>query len=114
MAVDPKEFEKFKDDAVRSRELEDAIGRYRMALFLAALGPAALAAVRVLEYAAGPGIRWAILATAPAGVALLILRFLQIPPHAKMSKAVLMIGALTLAAAGATFVLARKFSMLPF
>ncbi len=114
MAVETKEFEKFKDDAVRNREVEEAIGKYRMALFLAVLGPGALLVIRLLEYPAERWMLWAAVATAPASLALLLFRFLGIPASAKFSRTVLMMGLVTLAAAGATFVLGRRFSLLPF
>jgi hypothetical protein len=114
MSIDPKEFEKFKDDAVRYRETDEAIGKYRLALFLAILGPGAILVLHLLEIPPERWMKWAIVASAPASVALLVFRFLQIPLAAKLSKPVLMIGLGTLAAAAATFVLGRRFSLLPF
>jgi hypothetical protein len=114
MAYKPEEFEKFKDEHVRAREVEDGIGRFRMGLFVAALGPAALVALNYSGFLplTSKALALAIYATAPAGLLLGFVNFLRLPGEAKFSRMALSIGFLTLAAAAGTFILARKFSVL--
>ncbi len=112
---DPRnpDYHKYADDQVRTRESEDAIGRLRLALFLAALGPAVLLLAKITELGLPRGFRIGVLATAPLGILLLVVRFIQLPSDDKTRKGPLTILVLTLIAAAATFVLAKKFSMFP-
>lgn len=115
MKPDPKEFEKFKDDAVRARELDDGLARLRAALFLAVLGPAAIGVAWALEALpfARREIAWGVYATAPLAGILLVVNYLRLPSEGKVSRAAGSIALLTVAAAVATVVLARRFSIFP-
>ena len=107
------DYKKYADDQVRTRELEDSIGRLRLALFLAALGPIVLGLSKYMDFALPTIARIGVLATAPLGLLLLVIRYLQVPSDQKVHKTPLTILVLTVAAAIATFILAKKFSMFP-
>ncbi len=115
MRPDPREFEKFKDEAVRARELDEALARLRTALFVAALGPAAIGAAWAVEALpfARREIAWAVWATAPLAGLLFAINYLRLPAGGKASRAALSVLVLTAAAAAATLVLARRFSIFP-
>jgi hypothetical protein len=114
MGYDTKEFEKFKDDAVRGRELDEAIGKYRMGLFLAVLGPGAILVMYVLGIVPGREVRWGVVATVPLSLLVTGIRWLGLPSGAKFARQTLSIGFMTLAAVAATFILGKRFSLLPF
>lgn len=107
------DYHKYADDQVRNRELEDSIGKLRLALFLAALGPAVLILSKIMAFGLPKIAKFGILATAPLGLLLMVVRFIQVPSEHKATKTPLTILVLTVAAAIATFILARKFSMFP-
>ncbi len=107
------DYHKYADDQVRIREHEDAIGRLRVGLFLAVLGPVVLGLSKIMEFDLPKIVRLAVLATAPLGILVMIIRYMQVPSAHKAAKATLSIVILTVAAAIATFILAKKFSLLP-
>ena len=107
------DYKKYADDQVRTRELEDAIGRLRLGLFLAALGPVILFLAHFLGFDLPKIVRLGLLATAPLGILVTIIRFAQVPSEHKFTKSPLTVLVLTFVAAIATFVLAKKFSLLP-
>jgi hypothetical protein len=107
------DYHKYADDQVRTRELEDAIGRLRLALFVAALGPAILTLSWITTIGLAKPVRVAVLATAPIGLLLMIFRYVQVPPEHRTSRIPVTILVSTVAAAIGTFVLAKKFSMFP-
>jgi hypothetical protein len=115
MRPDPREFEKFKDEAVRARELDEALARLRTSLFVAALGPAAIGAAWALE--ALPfgrrEIAWGVLATVPLAGLLFVINYFRLPAEGKVSRAALSILLLTAAAAAGTLILAGRFSIFP-
>lgn len=107
------DYRKYADDQVRTRELEDAIGRLRLAFFLAALGPIVLGLAKVMEFDLPRILKIGVLATAPLGILLMIIRYMQVPSQHKASRGAVTILVMTVAAAIATFILAKKFSMFP-
>jgi hypothetical protein len=114
--TDPKEnpdYHKYADDQVRIREFEDAVGRLRMALFIAALGPIILTLCGIIGIPMAKAVKVAVLGTAPAGILLLILRYAQVPAENRKHKIPMTILLLTIAAAAGTFILAKKFSLFP-
>jgi hypothetical protein len=66
-----------------------------------------------LEFGLPKIVRLGVLATAPLGILLTIIRFAQVPSDYKFTKTPLMVLILTFAAGVATFILAKKFSLLP-
>lgn len=107
------DYKKYADDQVRTRELEDAIGRLRLALFVAVLGPIVLVLSKFLSFGLPRILKIGVLATVPLALLLLVIRFIQVPTEHKASKSALGILVMTVAAAIATFILAKQFSMFP-
>ncbi len=113
MKDDPNEYLKFKDEAVRSREREEAISRLRMAAFLAFLGPLTIGLQRAFAFELQKWMVYGILGSAPLAIVVLIVNFIRVPTDSKTSPPVLMVGFLTLIGVVATFVLATYFHLLP-
>lgn len=113
MARNPKEYEKFKDEAVRDRELVAAMGRLHLAQAVAFLGPLAIIVMKVLDYTPPKNLMYAVLATAPLGIVILAINYFRLPPDAMGSKPALTVLILTIIAGAATLVLSHRFSMLP-
>jgi len=107
------EYHKFADQQVHNREDNDAIGRLRLALFVAALGPGASILLHTIGYDPARVIRIGILATMPIAIVLLIMNFIRLPGRVKGSKATITIIIMTVVAVCATFPVARHFSLLP-
>jgi hypothetical protein len=108
------EYHKFADSAVRAREDEEGMGRLRMALFWAVIGPLACTAIRILKLEPPRAAVWGILATIPLSVLLLLLNYIRLPGRLKFSGSALTIVFGTLACAGATFALYNVFSLSSF
>jgi|ERR1043166_990310 hypothetical protein len=107
------EYHKFADEQVRSRELGEAIGRLRMALFVAALGPGASIILHTIKYDPANFVKLFILGTIPLSLLLLAVNFVRLPGKAKGSVAAVFIVMATVIAAGVTYPLARYFSLTP-
>jgi predicted cobalt transporter CbtA len=106
------EYQKFADDAVRSREKEEGFGRLRLGVFWGVAGSLAVFLTHMLKLEPLP--RWvaiAIVATAPLAVIVLIVNFIRLPNVHKASPQAIMIGFLTLVGAGATIALANYFEL---
>src|SRR5687767_9381485 len=112
MSPQNPEYEKFKDTAVRARELEEAIGRLRLAVFWAALGPASVGLIHLLKITPGKPVVYGILATIPLSLVALVVYYLRLPPDAKGSRSALTTAFFTVLFAVATLVLAAHFSLL--
>lgn len=108
------EAHKFADSAIRSREDEEGYGRLRMALFVAALGPLSAVAIKFLNLTPPKQAVWAILATMPASVLLLITNYIRLPNRLKTGTQALTLAFMALLAAGSTFVLYHLFSLSSF
>lgn len=105
------EAHKFADSAVRAREDEEGYGRLRMALFVGMLGPLACAAIKFMSLTPPKQAVWGILATMPASILLLIMNYIRLPNRLKAGASALTMLFMTLASAGATFVLYHLFSI---
>jgi predicted cobalt transporter CbtA len=106
------EYQKFADDAVRSREKEEGFGRLRIGIFWGVAGALAVFLTHMLKLHPLP--RWAAIAivgTAPLAVIMLIVNFIRLPNVHKSSPQAIMIGFLTLLAAGATIALSNYFEL---
>jgi membrane associated rhomboid family serine protease len=106
------EYQKFADDAVRSREKEEAFGRLRIGIFWGVAGALAIFLSHMLKWEPVP--RWAAIAmvgTAPLAVVMLIVNFIRMPNVHKSSPQAIMIGFITIIAAGATIALANVFEL---
>ena len=113
MKTDPKaEYEKFADAAVHSRREEEGMGRIRMASFVGMAGPLACVLIKVLELSVPKPVVWAILATVPLSLILLVVNYIRLPASLKLSAATIVVALMTLVGAGATFILASQFSLL--
>lgn len=108
-----KDYHKFADDQVHNREDDSAIGRLRVALFLAALGPGAAILFHTIKYDPDRFIKFGMLATIPLAIVLLIVNFIRLPNRVKGRPATITIVLMTIAAVVATFPVARLFSLLP-
>ena len=108
------EAHKFADSAVRAREDEEGYGRLRMALFVSVLGPLSCAAIKFMSLTPPKLAVWGILATIPASIILLILNYIRLPNRLKVGSSALTMVFMTLAGAGATFVLYHLFSISSF
>jgi hypothetical protein len=112
--ADKKEHEKYADEQVRDRTLSEAMGRLRLALFVAALGPMSCVLIHLIQFTPeGNNIRYGILATIPAALLLLVINYARLPGAAKVSSKALGVLALTLGLAASTYLVARMFSLLP-
>lgn len=107
------EYHKFADDQVRDRELGEALGRLRMAVFVAALGPGACIVFNTIKFDPPNLLRYGILATMPLALFLLIVNFVRLPAKSKGSVTAVIIILITLLAVGATYPLAAHFSLTP-
>jgi hypothetical protein len=105
------EYHKYADEAVRSRALIEGLARLRSGLFWGALGPLAIGIMQVLKYTPSRYVAIAVLATIPISLFQLVVNYIRLPAPAKLSGQALGVIFLTLAAAGATFVLALTFSI---
>ncbi|HYF00879.1 MAG TPA: hypothetical protein VEJ18_18300 [Planctomycetota bacterium] len=102
------EYRKFVDESVVARELEDTIGRLRLSLFLAMLGPIILGMARVLQQKSLPEtLILALYATGPAALVLFVVTWLRAPAHARAHRKTLTHLLLTVAASAGTFVLVQ-------
>ncbi len=107
-----KDYQKFADDAVHTRALEDGISRLRMALFVAALGPLGIGAIRLFNVQQPAAwMKYGILGTAPVGFLLLLINFVRMPAAGKFGKITFVTAALTIAACAGTLFLTRHFSL---
>lgn len=107
------EYHKYADEQVRNRALGDAMGRLRMAVFVAAVGPGACILMNTMKYAPSNLVRYAIQGTALLAVVILVLNYVRLPGKARSSGMAVSILVFTLLLAGATYPLARLFSLLP-
>jgi hypothetical protein len=101
------EYQKYADDAVRGRAKEDAYGRLRFNLFIAAAGPLAIIALHLLKFEPNKIIAMGIIGTAPLAVVLLIINFIRVPNELKATPFVLLVSLATLVASGATLAMAK-------
>lgn len=107
MSEHKHEYQKYADDAVRSREKEEGFGRLRFGLFWAFAGPMAIVLLHLTKVEPQRWMAIAIVGTAPLAIVLLILNFIRLPNESKASPAALLIGLMTLVGAGATFAMAK-------
>ena len=102
------EYRKFVDETVVNRELEDTVGRLKLAVFIAALGPIVLGMAKVLQATTLPReLILALYATGPAGVAVFLVQWIRAPQHARKHPKTWYHLLYTLAAGAATFVLVQ-------
>jgi hypothetical protein len=101
------EYQKFADDAIRSREREEGFGRLRFSLFLAALGPLAMGVIKVAHFEPAKWMAYGIVGCAPLSILLLITNYIKLPNDSKMATSAFMIAFLTLLGAGLTLFLAK-------
>ena len=108
--ADPSNYQKYADGAVRERAFEEGLGRLRMGMFVAILGPLALGVVWLLGVAAREitWLRYAILATAPLGALLGIINYFRVPGAGKLSGRAIFLLILTLVFAAVTVTLGRS------
>jgi hypothetical protein len=112
--ADKHEYQKYADEQSRNRELSEAMGRLRLALFVAAVGPMACVLLHLLQFTPeGNNLRYGILATIPAALLLLIINYARLPGASKLSSKALGVLGLTLGLAASTYLVARMFSLLP-
>ena len=107
MSAPKNEYQKYADDAVRSREKEEGFGRLRFSLFWAAAGPMAIILLHLTKFEPQRWMAIAIVGTAPLAIVLLIINFIRLPNESKASASALLIGLMTLVGAGATFAMAK-------
>jgi len=101
------EYQKYADDAVRSREKEEGFGRLRFCLFWAAAGPLAIIAVHLLKIEPQKWMALAIIGTEPLAIVLLIVNYIRLPNDHKASAPAMLIALMTLVGAAATFAMAK-------
>jgi hypothetical protein len=110
---EPKEFEKFVDDAIVYRELETTTGRLRFSLFITALSPILMGLLYVTKkLPPAKPLLMAILAAPAIGIVLMLIHYGRAPEHAKKHKTTLQILLYTSALAVGAYVLAGYFSLL--
>ena len=103
---DDPEYRKFVDESVVAREIEDALGRFKLSIFLAMLGPIVLGMARVLQQKTLPTpLILALYATGPAAVILFAVNWVRAPQHARIHPKTLTHFLVTLAASAATVIL---------
>src|SRR5258708_1356713 len=90
------EYQKYADDAVRSRAKEEGFGRLRFCLFWAAAGPLAIIALHLLKVEPQKWMAMAIIGTAPLATALLIVTYIPPPNAHKASAPAMLIALMTL------------------
>jgi hypothetical protein len=101
------EYQKYADNAVRSREKEEGMGRLRFCLFLAAAGPLAIIALHLLKIEPQKWMAMIIIGLGPLAVVMLIVNYIRLPNDSKASAPALLIGLMTLVGAGATLAMAK-------
>jgi hypothetical protein len=105
------EYQKYADDAVRSREREEGLARLRMSPFLGIAGALACFVVHLTNFEGPPWMGKAIVALAPLAIVLLIINYIRLPNDAKLSATAMMIALITLVSAGATGALAMMWGI---
>src|SRR5882672_552506 len=85
------EYQKFADDAVRSRAKEEGFGRLRFGFFWAVAGPLAILALHILKFEPQKWMVMAIMGTAPLAIVLLVVNFIRLPNDSKASAPALLI-----------------------
>jgi hypothetical protein len=105
------EYQKYADDAVRSRDREEGFGRLRFNLFLGVAGPLACFLVHLTEFNPPDMMAKGILALSPLAVILLIINFIRLPNASKASASALLISLGTLAGAAANLALAKMWGI---
>lgn len=108
------EYQKYADDAVRTRAKEEGFGRLRFNLFIAVAGPLACFLVHLLKFEPQKWMVMGILATAPLSVVLLIVNFIRLPNESKASAPALLMSLMTLVGAAATFPVAKLFDLMKY
>jgi hypothetical protein len=101
------EYQKYADDAVRTRQKEEGFGRLRFCLFWAAAGPLAIIALHLLKFEPQRWMAMAIVGTAPLAIVLLIINYIRLPNDSKASAPALLIALMTLVGAAATLAMAK-------
>ncbi len=104
--------DKYADQSVRDRLLEDSIARLRGALFTAAIGPLAIGAFYFMKYQPPAWMKVAVVATAPLAFLLLMISYFRIPGAGKTTGRAVRILLLTLALAIATPILGSALKIL--
>ena len=107
------DYHKFADDQVRNRELGESMGRLRMALFVAALGPGTSIILHTINYDPANFVKYLILGTIPLSLLLLVVNFIRLPGKSKGSAQAIFILMTALLCAAATFPIAQHFSLTP-
>ncbi|HLY08479.1 MAG TPA: hypothetical protein VKW04_04135 [Planctomycetota bacterium] len=105
------EYQKYADDAVRSRAREEGFGRLRFSLFWGVAGPLACFLVHLLKFDLQHWMSLAIVGTAPLAILLLVVNFIRLPNDAKASPPALLISLMTLLGAGATLALSKVWEI---
>ena len=105
------EYQKFADDAVRTREREEGFGRLRMGVFWGIAGSLASFLIHMLAYTPPKWMAMAIVGTAPLAVVVLIVNYIRLPNDQKLTSTALLIGFITLLGAAATILLARYYGI---
>src|SRR5579863_1656953 len=107
------EYQKFADSAVRAREREEGFGRLRMSGFCGGIGGVGIILCPVLKFEPIPRpLAMILMGMAPLAVILLVVNFIRLPNEHKASASALLIGLVTLVAAGATLAIANYFQIL--
>ena len=102
------EYRKFVDETVVARELEDTIGRLKLSVFVAMLGPIVLGLAKALQRTTLPGaVILALYATGPAALVLFAVNWSRAQGHARTHPKTLRHLLITLAAGASTFVLVQ-------
>jgi len=107
MSTPKNEYQKYADDAVRSREKEEGFGRLRFSLFWGFAGPLAIILLHLTKVEPQRWMAIAIVGMAPLAIVLLIINYIRLPNDSKASPAALMIGLMTLVGAGANIAMAK-------
>jgi len=108
------EYQKFADNAVRTREMEEGFGRLRLGVFWGVLGPLGIMATRAMGFKPPDMPKWmamAIVATAPVAIVMLIINYIRLPNEHKASAQAIMISLITVGGAAATITLAKLFDL---
>jgi hypothetical protein len=108
-----KDYHKFADDQVNNRADDEGIGRLRLALFIAALGPGGGILLHTIQYDPERFIKMGMLLSAPVSIVILIVNFLRLPNRVKGRPSTLTIILMTLVAAASTYFVLQRFSLLP-
>lgn len=101
------EYQKYADDAVRSREREEGLGRLRFCLFLAAAGPLAIVLLHLTKFEPQRWMAMGIVGSAPLAILMLIINYIRVPNDIKASPTTLILAMLTLLGAGAGLAMAK-------